>query len=103
MFIIGTGSTFAFTPPTYWYKGSPKKLAAALATAKETPKIALAPKLPLLFVPSNSINFLSIAVWSKTLYPTNSFAITSLTLLTAFLTPLPIKKFLSPSLNSTAS
>ena len=44
----------------YWNNGNPNSSAAALATAKETPKIALAPKLPLLFVPSNSINFLNL-------------------------------------------
>ena len=91
MFIIGTGRTLAFTPPTYWYRGNPKKLAAALATAKETPRIAFAPNLPLLSVPSSSISFLSMAVWSNTLYPINSLAIISFTLATAVLTPLPIK------------
>jgi hypothetical protein len=36
---------FAETPPT-WYKGNPNSFAAA-ATAKETPKIAFAPKFDL--------------------------------------------------------
>ena len=35
-------------------------VAAALATANETPKIALAPNLPLFLVPSNSIRVLSM-------------------------------------------
>ena len=60
MFIIGTGKTLAFTPPTYWYNGKSKDLAAALATANETPKIALAPNLALFGVPSNSISNLSM-------------------------------------------
>ena len=36
--------------------------AAALATANDTPSVALAPSLPLFSVPSISINFLSIFV-----------------------------------------
>ena len=55
MFIIGTGKVLAETPPTYLYKGSPNSLAAALATAKETPKIALAPSSDLFGVASSSI------------------------------------------------
>ncbi len=61
MFIIGTGNCLALNPPRYWYNSNPSKSAAALATAMETPKIAFAPNLPLFFVPSNSIIFLSIA------------------------------------------
>ena len=55
IFIIGTGNVLAETPPTYLYKGIPNSLAAALAAANETPKIALAPNLDLLDVPSSSI------------------------------------------------
>ncbi|MNE83906.1 hypothetical protein D3C80_1807640 [compost metagenome] len=55
MFIIGTGNVLAETPPTYLYKGNPNSLAAAFATARETPRIALAPKLDLFGVPSKSI------------------------------------------------
>jgi hypothetical protein len=47
------------TPPTYLYKGI-LPLAAALATAKETPKIAFTPKLDLFYAPSKSIINLSI-------------------------------------------
>ena len=64
MFIIGTGNTLALTPPMYLYNGISNDLAAALATANDTPKIALAPNLPLLSVPSNSISNLSIPTWS---------------------------------------
>jgi hypothetical protein len=60
IFIIGIGSTFAFTPPIYLYKGIFKELAAAFATASDTPNVAFAPNLDLLFVPSKSVNFLSI-------------------------------------------
>ena len=56
IFIIGVGRTFAFTPPKYWNKGIPSSSAAALTTAIETPRIALAPNLPLLSVPSSSIS-----------------------------------------------
>ena len=52
IFIIGTGSVLAFTPPKYWYSGSPAHTAAAFATAKETDKIAFAPRTALFFVPS---------------------------------------------------
>ena len=55
IFIIGTGNVFAETPPIYLYKGIPNSLAAAFATAKETPKIAFAPNLDLFGVPSKSI------------------------------------------------
>jgi hypothetical protein len=55
MFIIGTGSVFALTPPIYLYNGKPNSLAAAFATAKETPRIAFAPSLDLFGVPSKSI------------------------------------------------
>ena len=72
MFIIGTGNVFAETPPTYLYNGMFNSLAAAFATAKDTPKIALAPNLDLFGVPSNSIISLSIAFCSKTETPNNS-------------------------------
>ena len=42
-FIIGTGSTSAPAPPRWRQSGSPASAAAALATASETPRIALAP------------------------------------------------------------
>ena len=52
---MGTGKVFALTPPTYLNNGIPNSSAAALAAANETPKIALAPNLDLLGVPSKSI------------------------------------------------
>ncbi|KKC29358.1 hypothetical protein CDSM653_01626 [Caldanaerobacter subterraneus subsp. pacificus DSM 12653] len=103
MFIIGTGSVLAFTPPKYWYRGRPSSSAAAFATAKDTPKIAFAPNLLLLGVPSSSIIALSIATWSCASIPINSGAIMSFTFCTAFNTPFPKYLDLSPSLNSIAS
>ena len=76
---------------------------AVLATAIETPKIALAPNLDLFSVPSNWINALSIPTWSKTSNPINASEIISLTLLTAVKVPFPRYLLLSPSLSSTAS
>ena len=66
MFIIGVGNNLVLNPPKYWYKGIFKKSAAARATAIDTPKIALAPNLPLFGVPSNSIINLSMACCSNT-------------------------------------
>ena len=103
MFIIGTGNCLAFTPPIYWNSGRPSSSAAALATARETPSIALAPSLPLFGVPSSSIIRPSIPGWSKASRPSTSGAIISFTLSTAFKTPLPMYLSLSPSLSSTAS
>ena len=54
-------------------------------------------------MPSNFNKALSIATWSSAYKPTNSGAITLLTLSTAFKTPFPKNLFLSPSLNSKAS
>ena len=102
IFIIGTGSVFADTPPIYLYKGIPNSAAAALEVARETPKIALAPNFDLFGVPSKSIIIWSTLFCSKTEKPSNSWAIIVFTLSTAFKTPLPIKS-LPPSLNSTAS
>ena len=70
--------------------------------AKETLNIALAPNLDLFFVPSNSINILSIETWSVVSQPVSASNMAPLTLLTAFKTDLPIY-FLPPSLNSQAS
>ena len=64
MFIIGTGSSLALKPPRYKNKGKSKDSAAARATAIDTPKIALAPKLALLSVPSSFSIKLSIATCS---------------------------------------
>ena len=103
IFIIGKGNSLAFTPPKYLYRGCPKASAAALATARETPKIAFAPSLPLLGVPSNSIINLSIATWFKASIPKRASLISVFTLFTAFKTPFPRYLDLSSSLSSTAS
>ncbi len=66
---MGTGSTWALTPPRYWYRGRPSASAAALATASEVPRMALAPKRPLLGVPSASIISRSTSRWSSGVDP----------------------------------
>ena len=60
MFIIGTGSIFALAPPIYLYRGISSCSAAALATARDTPRIAFAPSLALLGVPSVSYTHLDV-------------------------------------------
>ena len=62
MLAIGSGRTFARGPPRYAYKGRPLDSAAAFAAAILTASIALAPSLPLLFVPSSSIMVLSMTI-----------------------------------------
>jgi hypothetical protein len=103
MFIIGTGKTRASGPPRYRNSGRFSAVAAACATASETPSSAFAPRLFLLGVPSSSISFLSIFAWSSASHPLSAGAILSLTLATAFLTPLPPNRPLFPSRNSHAS
>jgi hypothetical protein len=49
-----TGNVFAETPPTYLYNGNPNSLAAAFATARETPRMAFAPNFDLFGVPNQS-------------------------------------------------
>ncbi|KAH3683892.1 hypothetical protein WICPIJ_005137 [Wickerhamomyces pijperi] len=105
----GTGNTYGSGVSAKsckcWYNGTFFSAAAALATAKETPKMALAPNLALFGVPSNSNKKASTASWFLTskLAATKAGAMTSLTLATAFKTPLPDHLDLSPSLNSKAS
>jgi hypothetical protein len=89
MFIIGTGSVRACAPPTYRYSGSPWEVAAAWALARDTARMALAPSLDLLGVPSRSSIRRSTPAWSEASIPTISGAMTSVTLATAFFTPLP--------------
>ena len=55
MFIIGTGKRFASLPPIYLNSDSLADSADALATARETPKIAFAPRFDFVGVPSRSI------------------------------------------------
>ena len=52
---MGTGNVQTFAPPMYLYNGCLTVSAAALATANDTPNIALAPRLDLFSVPSTSI------------------------------------------------
>src|SRR6187397_255173 len=76
--------------------------AAALAAASETPRIALAPRRPLLGVPSSSIIVSSSAPCSAARAPFRAAAISPLTLPTARETPLPSQAS-PPSRSSTAS
>ncbi len=69
MFISGTGSTRADTPPTYLYSGRFELWAAALATARLTPRMALAPRRLLFGEPSNSIMAASRRRWSSASKP----------------------------------
>jgi len=63
--------------------------AAASETAMETPRMALAPSLPLLWVPSSLMRRSSISFWEVTgsLESIKAGAMTSLTFLTAWRTP----------------
>jgi len=99
----GTGKTLALTPPKYLYNGISFSIAVALATAKETANIALAPRFDLFSVPSASIISLSILTWSSDSSPIKRSAIFVLMFSTAFKTPFPRNLFLSPSLSSNAS
>src|SRR3954469_1897513 len=81
----------------------PDDVAAARAHASEAPRIALAPSFPLVGVPSSAISARSIPRWSFACMPFNTPPISLLTCSTALSTPLPPKRFLSPSRNSTAS
>jgi hypothetical protein len=95
MFIIGTGridgaaAAFrSYRPARCTYSGFPAASAFARASAIETPSSALAPRRPLLGVPSSAIICVSIARWSASL-PLSAAAISPFTLATAFVTPLP--------------
>ncbi|KAF8268445.1 hypothetical protein EI94DRAFT_1177472 [Lactarius quietus] len=69
----GVGSTYGGLTPASsarcWYRGTPFSAAAASATAIETPRMALAPSLPLLGVPSSLIKKSSISFCCVTLRP----------------------------------
>jgi len=78
-------------------------LAAARATARETARMALAPRPDLFGVPSSSSSAWSIAACSVASIPSISGAMVSSTLRTACCTPLPRYRWLSPSRSSTAS
>ena len=79
--------------------------APALAIARLTPRIALAPSLVLLGVPSSWLRNSSTLDWSLTSMPSlmTAGAMTALTLSTALVTPLPPHFDLSPSRSSQAS
>ena len=64
-------------------------LGVSLATARETPRIAFAPSLPLLGVPSRSMRAASTRRCSVASKPMSSGAMSSITALTASSTPLP--------------
>ena len=61
----------------------PAACAAALATARLTPRMALAPRRPLFGVPSRSISSASIAAWSSASMPDSASKISPLTASTA--------------------
>src|SRR6266567_1861491 len=78
-------------------------LAVAWAAPRLTPRMALAPRRPLLGVPSRSISVRSRPPWSSTLWPSTAAAISPSTLAIALSTPLPPNRSWSPSRSSTAS
>ena len=61
IFIIGTGMTFALSPPKERYNEIPASFAAARAAAIDTASSALAPSRALFSVPSVAIIFSSMA------------------------------------------
>src|SRR5579875_1200720 len=103
MFIRGTGRVVASSPPRYRNRGTPRSAAAARATARETPRIALAPRRLLLGVPSRSQSIRSMPRWSDGSRPRRRGARTSRTFRTALRTPRPPYRVLSPSRSSSAS
>src|SRR6266545_497836 len=102
-FSIGTGRTCAPTPPIQRNRDTPAWAAPAFAVASETPRIALAPRRDLFFVPSSSINVRSSVRWSSASSPATAPAISVSTFRTALRTLLPRYDRSSPSRNSTAS
>jgi hypothetical protein len=74
-----------------------------LAQATDTARIALAPSRDLFSVPSRSISTRSMWDCSATSRPRIASVISVLTCSTAFSTPLPKKRWASPSRNSIAS
>mmetsp|Transcript_2984 Transcript_2984/g.4507 ORF Transcript_2984/g.4507 Transcript_2984/m.4507 type:complete len:222 (-) Transcript_2984:18-683(-) len=78
-----TGSGLPARSAKCWYNGTPRTAAPALAAARDTPKIALAPRLLLFSVPSRLIIKSSMARWSVGSLPTTSLARMSFTLVTA--------------------
>ena len=77
--------------------------ATALAQARETARMAFAPSLDLLGVPSRSMRMLSSSIWFDASISMMAPEMISFTFATAFWTPLPRYRFLSPSRSSVAS
>ena len=86
---MGVGRRCAFAPPTYLYSGSSADSAAAFAQASEAPRMAFAPRAPLLSVPSTSSMISSMVRWSSASKPMSASAISSFTWATASSVPLP--------------
>src|SRR3954451_23272957 len=101
-FIMGTGSTWAASPPRYRQSGRASPTAAAWAAASETPRIAFAPRRDLFGVPSRSMSARSRPSWSVASRPATVSAISPLTFSTALVTPLP-PNAAPPSRSSVAS
>ena len=102
-FSIGVGRTWAFGPPRERHSGNACASAAALAVARETPRIAFAPSVDLSSEPSRARRARSIARWSFASIPISAGAIASCTFATARRTPLPSNRPGSPSRSSSAS
>mmetsp|Transcript_33191 Transcript_33191/g.99991 ORF Transcript_33191/g.99991 Transcript_33191/m.99991 type:complete len:436 (+) Transcript_33191:828-2135(+) len=102
---VGLPASFAM----YWYNGISLAAAPARHTAMETARMALAPSFALdqphsfLEPSSSSTMTLSIFVCWVTSMPMSLGAMMSLTFATAFSTPLPSRRPLSPSRSSRAS
>ena len=94
MFIIGTGIEYwpevPFRSAMCSYSATPFSVAAAFATARETARIAFAPRFSLFSVPSKSIMALSISLCATGSIPSRAGAIFSFTAATALVTPLPM-------------
>ena len=71
-FAIGTGSTLALGPPRYLNSGMPRASDAALAVARDTARMALAPSLDLVSVPSRSSMMRSTVNWSSASTPSSA-------------------------------
>ena len=87
MLNIGTGRRQAVEPPRYRKSGRWQSCAAARATARLTPRIALAPSLDLFGAPSSRSMVRSTAPWSSASIPRSALAISLLTLATGAVTP----------------
>ena len=74
----------------YFHRGMFFTCAPATQIAMEAPRMALAPKLFLLAVPSSSIISSSSFFCSRGFLPLSALAILPLTAATAFSTPLPL-------------